>query len=351
MTGQRRWPGVYLALGAALLFGFSTPLAKPLLGAASPWLMAGLLYLGAGLGAGTLWLIQRWTHAAPVETPLGRKDVPWLAGAVAAGGLLAPVLLMTGLRETPAATASLLLNLEGVFTLLLAWLVFRENVDVRIGVGAAAVVLGAGTLSWQGLGEFPAGAAWIGGACLLWAVDNSLSRQVSGADPLQITGIKGWVAGGVNTGLALWQGAHLPPALPLLATLGVGALGYGVSLALYVAALRHLGSARTAAYFSLAPFCGATLGVWMLGDPVTVQLLAAGGLMAVGLYLHLAERHEHPHEHVPLRHEHAHRHDVHHRHVHRPEDPPGEAHSHEHVHPPIVHRHPHYPDIHHRHGH
>jgi drug/metabolite transporter (DMT)-like permease len=342
---------VYFALGAALLFGFSTPLTKPLLGAASPWLTAGLLYLGAGLGAGTLWLLQRWTHSAPVEVPLSRKDMPWLAGAIATGGVLAPVLLMFGLRETPATSASLLLNLEGVFTLLLAWVVFRENVDLRVGVGAAAILLGAATASWQGLGGFPAGAALIAGACLLWAVDNSLSRQVSGADPLQITSIKGWVAGVTNTGLALWQGAHVPPALPILATLAVGALGYGVSLALYVAAMRHLGSARTAAYFSLAPFFGAMLGVVVLGDAVTAQLLAAGGLMGVGLYLHLSERHEHPHTHAELRHEHAHWHDLHHQHVHTAQDPPGESHSHEHLHPPIAHRHPHYPDIHHRHSH
>jgi drug/metabolite transporter (DMT)-like permease len=351
MDAHRLWPGVPLALGAALLFGASTPLAKPLLGAASPWLLAGILYLGAGAGTGGFWLAVRMRGRPAREVPLRRRDLPWLAGAVAAGGVLAPVALLLGLREASASAASLLLNLEGVFTVLIAWTVFRENVDWRIGLGAGAILLGAALLTaqqWQG---GPGGAGWIAAACLLWAVDNSLSRQISGADPLQIAALKGGVAGIVNTTLALRLGAALPAVGTLAAAAAIGAVAYGLSLALYVAALRHLGSARTAAYFSLAPFVGAGLGVLLLGEAASGRLLAAGALMAAGLYPHLAERHEHLHGHDALLHEHAHTHDAHHRHGHAPTDSPGEPHSHVHVHPALTHRHPHYPDLHHRHGH
>lgn len=347
----RLWrPGVPLALGAALLFGLAAPLIKPWLGAASPWLAAGLLYLGAGLGTGGLWALGRALRR-PAHAPLRGRDLPWLAGAVLAGGVLAPVLLLQGLRQTPAAPASLLLNLEGVFTLLIAWLVLREPVDLRIGVGAASIVAGAVALSWQGWAAPSAAALFIAAACLLWAVDNTLARRVSQADPLQVAAVKGWAAGLGNTTLALAQGADWPAPMVLAVLLAIGAAGYGLSLALYVAALRHLGSARTAAYFSLAPFTGAAGGVVLLGEPVTTRLLAAGALMAVGLYLHLAERHDHVHSHPELHHEHAHAHDAHHLHAHVPGDPPGEPHTHAHVHPPLVHGHPHYPDLHHRHGH
>jgi drug/metabolite transporter (DMT)-like permease len=344
-------PGIPLALVAAALFGASTPFAKLLLGAVSPWLLAGLLYLGSGIGLAAAAGLRALIGAAPAEAPLRRVDLPWLAAAVGAGGVIAPVLLLRGLAQSGAAAAALLLNLEGLFTLAIAWLVLRENVDRRILLGAAAILAGAALLSWQpafGVGE---GAIAIAGACLFWAVDNNLTRRISGADPLQIAAVKGSVAGIVNLALALVQGAPWPGAGIALLAGAVGLAGYGVSLVLFVVALRHLGTARTTAYFSTAPFIGAVLALALLGEPVTAALLTAAALMAAGLWLHLTERHEHRHEHAPLAHEHRHVHDLHHRHRHAPADPPGEPHSHLHVHPRLVHSHPHYPDLHHRHEH
>ena len=229
--------------------------------------------------------------------------------------------------------------------------VFRENVDRRLLLGAFAILAGAALLSWQGSATFDWGALLIAGACLCWGIDNNLTRKLSSADPVQIAMLKGLVAGTVNLMLAFAGGAHLPPAGALLAAGTVGFLGYGVSLTLFVLGLRHLGTARTGAYFSLAPFIGAMLAVLMLGDALSAKLLVAGCLMGVGLWLHLSERHEHEHVHEAIGHEHRHRHDEHHQHEHDPSMPPGEPHTHWHQHAPLAHRHPHYPDLHHRHGH
>ncbi len=346
------WPGVPLAVASAALFGVSTPLAKLLLGSVDPWLLAGLLYLGAGLGLGMVQLARNTLRLPTAEAPLRRADLPWLAAVVGTGGVAGPLLLMLGLARTDAAGASLLLNLEGLATMALAWLVFRENVDRRLLVGALAILAGAVLLSWQGRGVgLDLGALLIAGACLAWGIDNNLTRKLSSADPLQIALTKGLIAGAVNLTLALAQGATLPGPGIILAAGMVGFLGYGVSLVLFVLALRHLGAARTGAYFALAPFIGALLAILLLGDPLTPRLLFAGGLMAVGLWLHLAERHEHDHDHEPREHEHRHHHDEHHRHAHDPDDPEGEPHTHRHRHGPQPHRHPHYPDLHHRHAH
>jgi drug/metabolite transporter (DMT)-like permease len=343
-------PGIAFALVSAALFGASTPLAKALLGDVSPWLLAGLLYLGFGLGLGVVRSVRRLHGGVPAEASRTRADLPWLAAVVLAGGVVGPVLLMFGLTTTPASTAALLLNLEGVFTLGIAWVVFRENVDVRIGLGAAAILAGALLLSWQG-GAFSLGwgALAVAGACLTWGIDNNLTRKLSSADPLQIAIAKGGIAGIVNVVLAFGLGAALPPAGAILGAALVGFLGYGVSLVLFVLALRHLGTARTAAYFSLAPFAGALVAIIGFGEPVTVQFAAAAVLMGIGLYLHFVERHAHRHAHEPMEHAHAHVHDEHHQHAHCAADPPGEPHTH--VHARLFHSHPHYPDIHHRHSH
>jgi len=343
--------GIPLALLSAALFGASTPLAKLLLGTIDPWAMAGLLYLGAGLGLGIVQLARGALRLPAAEAPLRRADLPWLAAIVLAGGVLGPLFLMAGLVRTEAASASLLLNLEGLATMGIAWLVFRENVDARLLLGAFAILAGAALLSWQGSAAIGFGALLILLACLAWGVDNNLTRKLSAADPVRIAMIKGLVAGSVNLVLALGQGATLPGAGTVLAAGMVGFLGYGVSLALFVLGLRHLGAARTGAYFSLAPFIGAVLALLLLDEALTPLLLAAGVLMAVGLWLHLAERHEHEHVHEAMEHEHRHTHDAHHQHAHGPGDPPGEPHSHRHRHAPLVHRHPHYPDLHHRHRH
>jgi drug/metabolite transporter (DMT)-like permease len=336
---------------SAALFGASTPFAKLLLGSVDPWMMAGLLYLGAGCGLALVHLSRGALRLPIVEAPLRRADLPWLALVIAAGGILAPLLLMFGLAHSDAASASLLLNLEGLATMAIAWIVLRENVDRRLLLGAFAILAGAVLLSWQGRASFHWGAVLVAGACLCWGIDNNLTRKLSAADPVQIAMLKGLVAGTLNLVLALANGAALPAIATFLAAAAVGFLGYGVSLALFVLGLRHLGTARTSAYFSLAPFVGAVLAILMLGEALSPQLLIAGALMALGLWLHLAERHEHDHPHEAMAHEHRHLHDEHHRHEHEIDAPQGEPHTHWHRHAKLLHRHPHYPDLHHRHGH
>jgi drug/metabolite transporter (DMT)-like permease len=342
------------ALAAAALFGVSTPFAKLLVGRVDPVLLAGLLYLGSGCGL-MVWRLlgTRRNGKTSSEAPLRRADLPWLGGAVLFGGVVGPVLLMTGLTNTPASTASLLLNAEGVLTALLAWFVFTENFDRRIALGMAAITAGGVLLSWEGrlAADTPWGPLAVVGACLAWAIDNNLTRKVSAGDPVQIAAIKGLVAGTVNVAVALARGAEVP-GVGMVAACGiVGLAGYGVSLTLFVLALRSLGTARTGAYFSVAPFVGAVISMLLLGDRPTPAFFVAAGLMAVGVWLHLTERHDHEHNHAALSHDHAHVHDDHHRHAHGPDDPPGEPHSHPHVHEPVRHSHPHYPDLHHRHEH
>jgi drug/metabolite transporter (DMT)-like permease len=345
--------GAGLAILSAALFGASTPFAKLLIGGgADPWLLAALLYLGSGLGLGLVQLMRRLIGAEAAEAPLRRADLPWLGLIVLSGGVIGPGLLMAGLATSSASSTSLLLNLEGLATMSIAWVVFRENVDRRLLLGAAAILAGAVVLSWQGRpGGLGLASFAIVGACVAWGIDNNLTRKLSGGDPVQIAAIKGAVAGATNLVLALAAGAHLPAAGIVGSAAVVGFLGYGVSLVLFVLALRGLGSARTSAYFSTAPFIGAVLAIAMFGEPMTPVLAAAGALMAVGLYLHLAERHEHEHEHEAIEHEHRHVHDAHHQHAHDPATPAGEPHTHRHRHLPIVHAHPHYPDLHHRHRH
>ena len=341
-------PGVVAALGAALLFGVGTPLAKALLSTVDPWLMAGLLYLGSGIGL----LLYRRLRKFP-RARLESGEWPWLAGAVLSGGVVAPVLLMYGLSRMPASGASLLLNAEGVFTALLAWFVFRENFDRRIALGMTAIVAGAIVLSWPG--EMRFGELWptlaVVGACLAWGIDNNLTRRVSLGDATWIATVKGLGAGIVNLLIALALGSRLPAVGALAGALLIGLLSYGVSLTLFVLALRHLGTARTGAYFSVAPFFGAAIAIAFLGEPASAQLLIAGALMALGVWLHLTERHSHEHTHEPLEHEHEHEHDEHHQHEHDVEVAPDTRHTHRHRHERMAHAHPHYPDAHHRHDH
>ena len=335
------------ALASAALFGASTPLAKLLVGGIAPLALAGLLYLASGIGLG-LWLLIR---RQPIVR-LPRTDWPWLAGAIAAGGIAGPALLMSGLQATGASSASLLLNLEAVFTATLAWLAFRENVDKRVFAGMLAIIAGGVLLSWQQAPRMDevAGPLLIAAACLAWALDNNLTRRVSGGDAVTIAALKGLVAGSVNLALALAMGAYLPaPGAIALAGI-VGLFGYGVSLVLFIKALRDLGTARTGAYFSVAPFFGAALGLGLLGESSSPAFWGAAALMAVGVWLHVSERHEHEHVHEPLTHSHEHVHDEHHQHAHG-DAYDGRPHTHVHEHPRLRHRHPHYPDLHHRHRH
>ena len=337
-------PGATAALGAALLFGAGTPLAKLLLRDVSPWLLAGLFYLGSGVG---LSLFRWLKRAEPVR--LARGEVGWLVGAVLAGGIVGPVLLMFGLNGMPASGAALLLNAEGVLTALLAWVVFKENFDRRIAFGMAAIATGAVVLSWPGEARFAGAlpALAVLGACLAWGIDNNLTRKVSLADATWIAAVKGMAAGSVNLVLSFALGDRLP-AWPITVTsMSVGFLAYGVSLVLFVVGMRHLGTARTGAYFSVAPFFGAVLAL-ATGEPLTPRLVMAGILMGIGIWLHLTERHDHAHVHEPMEHRHEHTHDEHHQHVHDIPILPGIKHTHTHQHEPVAHTHSHFPDEHHR---
>lgn len=346
---------ILYALLSAVLFGVSTPTAKAFLGSTDPMVLAGLLYCGAGVGVALIGHVVRPMLSLPGtgEMTLVRSDLRWLAGAIVAGGVIGPVLLMIGLVRTDAAAASLLLTMEGAATAFMARFLFHEHFDRRIALGMVRLVAGAGVLSWSGQPALSdiLGPLAIIGACVAWGLDNNLTRKVSLADPMQIVELKGLVAGPVNVGLGLWMGGKIPGFPTVVAAAIVGFLGYGVSLVLFVTALRHLGSARTSAYFSTAPFFGAAAAILVLGEPITLPLVVAGALMGLGVWLYVSERHQHVHDHEPITHSHAHTHDEHHQHAHGPEDPSGEPHVHQHRHPALVHTHPHMPDMHHQHRH
>jgi drug/metabolite transporter (DMT)-like permease len=345
--------GVWAALASAFLFGAGTPLAKGLLGQVSPWLLAGLLYAGSGLGLLAYRLFRK------LPTPrLARGESLWLLAAVVCGGGVAPVLLMFGLTGMAASHASLLLNAEAVLTTLLAWALFKEHLGRRIVLGMALIVAGALLLSWpQGGGDvglqadelWPAMAVVL--ACAFWALDNNFTRKVALNDASWIACVKGMSAGVTNLGLAFVLGANVPPVASISAAMVVGFLAYGVSLALFVVALRYLGASRTGAYFSTAPFVGALISIALFAEPVSWQLGAASALMGLGVWLHLTEYHTHQHQHRAQRHTHLHVHDEHHLHDHAPGVDIDQPHAHTHDHQPITHDHPHYPDAHHRHGH
>ncbi len=335
------------ALAAAALFSVSVPAGKLLLARLRPLELSALCYLGSGLGLAAWRLLAR----APGEAPLGRRDLPSAAGFVLAGGVLAPLLLFTGLERTSASSASMLLNFELVFTSLIAVAVFREHGGGRFWTAAALITAGGLALSWEG---GPAGVGWgaalVLGASFMWGVDNNLTARVSIKDPVTIAMIKGLAGGAVNALLAWRSGGGAPPAGWAAAALALGLLSYGVSLVLFIRAMRGLGASRAGAFFGAYPFMGAALGVAVLGEPVTGRLLAGGALMAGAFLLLALERHGHPHRHEALEHEHSHTHDDRH-HSHGHGEAPGAAHSHPHRHEPAEHSHPHSPDAHHRHSH
>lgn len=343
------------ALAAAALFGASTPLAKLLVGKMSPVLLAGLLYLGSGVGLGVVYFSRRFLRRVgepPVEAPFTRTDLPWLAGAILAGGVAAPVTLLWGLSGTPASSTSLLLTFEGVITAFVAAMAFHEQVGRRVWLAALVMLAGGMVLAYDpraSLGLSPHALAIVA-ACALWALDNNLTAKISGSDPVQIAATKGLVAGTVNVSLSLAAGTALPGASAIGGALIIGFASYGVSLVLFILALRHLGSARTAAHFGTAPLLGAALAIPLLGEPVTAGLVAATALMSIATWLVLTEAHAHEHTHHSIRHAHRHVHDEHHWHAHDGSEGP-EPHGHAHAHESTTHAHPHLPDLHHRHGH
>lgn len=347
-------PRAIAAVGlSAALFGASTPLARALTAGVSPLWLAALLYAGSGIGLALVLLVQR---ARGTSRPrIARGDLGFLAGAIVVGGVIAPVLFTTGLARTSGATASLLLNLETVFTVALAWFVFREHRNARVVGGMALIVAGCTLLAWPGsdsdVRATSAGAAWIMLACLGWAIDNNLTRRVSANDATSIAAAKGLVGGSVNATIAFLSGAPIPAAVDAIATGAVGFAGYGVSLVLFVVALRELGIARASAYYGAAPFAGVAVAFLVLSEPADARFWAALPLMALGVWLHLTERHGHAHAHESQTHTHPHRHDEHHRHAHEFDWDGREPHAHAHTHDPLVHAHPHAPDLHHRHDH
>jgi len=357
MTSSRQ--GQLAGLAAAVLFGCSAPLISTLTGSGSALSIAGLLYAGATLAL----LVVRLVRGTQAETPVNRQDWPALGALTLLGGVVGPVALVLGLARLPAASSSLLLNLEAVFTLAIAVLLGREHLGRR-GLASAlltiagAVVLSEGSLS----GASASGCALIALATLAWGIDNNISQRLSLRDPVQIATCKAAGASLPMLLLALLLGYAFPPIPVTLALLGIGALGYGISIWLDLLALRDLGAAREAVLFSTAPFVGALFSVVVLRDALSTPLLLAAGLMAAGVALLLREQHSHLHRHEPLLHAHRHRHDPrsvdpHHEHEHATEDLAGHPadrpfwHAHEHRHRELEHVHPHVSDAHHRHRH
>lgn len=265
--------GVGAALTAAVLFGLATPLAKGLIATVSPHLLGGLFYLGSGIGLSVIGFLKK--SRAPAGAWISGREAAWLGAAILCGGIVAPPLQLLGVQRTPSSTASLLLNLEGVFTAVLAWVVFREHVNRRTALGMVAIVAGGAVLTWSGSFAWSglSGALAIVGACFFWGLDNNFTQKVAGLEATRTAAIKGLVSGGVNCTLALAAGAQMPAAGPLAAALVLGFLSYGLSLVMFVLALRGLGTARTGAYFSLAPFVGSFVGLVLWKEPLTVQLL------------------------------------------------------------------------------
>jgi drug/metabolite transporter (DMT)-like permease len=339
--------GAARGLAAAALFGASTPVAKLLVPGTGPLLLAGLLYVGAGMGL----LVAGGLRRTGTEAPIQRVDLPVLALVVVAGGILGPVLLVLGLARLSGASAALLLNLEAPFTISLAVVMLGEHLARREALGAAVVIFGAGALTWApgALEASPAGAACVALACAAWALDNNLSQRLSIRDPVAVARAKTLAAGAFNVALGLAVGERLPSPAHVAAALLTGALGYGLSIVLHLLAVRALGAARQAAYFATAPFIGAVVAVPLLHDRLPPSHVAAGALMALGIALIVGTRHAHAHLHEAEQHEHAHVHDEHHAHVHDGEV--SEPHSHVHGHASLFHDHPHLPDAHHRHGH
>jgi drug/metabolite transporter (DMT)-like permease len=345
--------GIAPALVAAILFGSSTPLARALVGAIDPAWLAGCLYAGSGLGLSVIFVLRRASGRTQGVAPLTRRDAPWLAATIASGGIVAPLLFTFGLRDTAGATASLLLNLETVLTVALAWFAFREHYSARVVIGMILIVAACALLGWgeRDLSGGVRGAPLIALACLGWALDNNLTRKIAGSDALAIAMAKGLCGGAVNLAIAAALAGPPPQVLTAIGAGVVGFLGYGVSLVLFIVALRALGTARASAYYATAPFFGVAIAFAVLAERPERPFWVALPLIALGVWLHLSERHGHWHVHDPLVHDHPHEHDEHHRHTHDFAWDGTEPHAHPHAHEPVTHAHAHTPDLHHRHEH
>ena len=339
-------PGFILqALLAALFFGASAPLSKLFLVDVPPVLMAAFLYLGSGTGISLVKLSQRLASSQK-EAGIKPPDVKWLAGAIVSGGILAPIVLMISLKNTPASTASLLLNFEGVGTTLIALFFFRESISRRALTAIFVITLASIFLSTDfksGFG-FSLGALGVILACVLWGVDNNFTRNISAKDPLTIVAWKGLVAGTFSLFFGIFLGQQLPSLAAILSILLLGFISYGLSTMLFIYSMRGLGAARTSALYGTAPLAGVLLSFIIFREPITVLFIFAAALMAAGALSLANEEHAHFHIHMPVVHEHRHTHDESHEH-----DENDITHSHEHEHLHTEHEHGHMPDIHHRH--
>jgi drug/metabolite transporter (DMT)-like permease len=341
------------ALVATLLFGASAPLAKLLLGEIEPVPLAAFLYLGSGIGLLGIRIFQKIIRRpSDREAKITKPDLIWLVGAVLAGGVAAPIILLFSLKNTPAATASLLLNFECVATSIIAVLAFKESITRRVWWAIGLITLSSIFLSinFKASWGVSFGALGILLACVLWGIDNNFTRNISAKDPLVIVTIKGLGAGGLSFALAMILGNKLPAFGIILGAMALGSFSYGVSIVLFIRAMRGLGAARTSALFSAAPLGGMILSFLIFREMPTWTFLIALPIMVIGTIFLVTEQHEHFHTHKFMVHEHAHVHDDGH-HDHQHEGGLVAKHSHIHQHEELPHEHEHLPDIHHRHSH
>ncbi|HXE97914.1 MAG TPA: EamA family transporter [Dongiaceae bacterium] len=343
--------GQFLAILSAALFGVSPVFCKLLIGDMSPALLAGLLYLGSGIGLHLLILFQRKNSMKELRRLSPRHRLN-LLGAILSGGVIAPLCLTYGIKYGTASEVTLLLNLETVATTVIAWLIFKEHIGPRVWTGKILILIAACivVLKAQGGLAFSLSGLLIVLACIFWGIDNNLTRDVEELSSTVLAGIKGFGAGICTIVLALLFSPGKATNYQIGGALVIGALSYGMSLVLFVEALRKIGSARTATFFAIGPFIGMLLSVAMLGERPPAAYWFAGSLMLVGIFLLYREMHRHLHVHGAIAHCHTHIHDEHHRHDHA-ENETSEPHEHFHTHQPITHSHVHWPDVHHRHEH
>jgi drug/metabolite transporter (DMT)-like permease len=327
---------------AAVLFGMSAPAAARLADHLSAFTLAGLLYLGAALAVLPIVAVRR-----PPAVSM-RRSRNRLALAVLFGGAIGPVLLAVGLADVSPATSSLLLNLELVFTTLVAAIAFGEHIGRRVALGTVLVLVASVLLGWTGEAQVRVGAAFIAAACLCWALDNSITAALDELAPAHITMAKGAIAGTVNVAIGVI--AHgAPPAGPAVLAIVVGGFGYGISITLWVSGARDLGAARGQLVFAAAPFVGAVVAWTAFAEAMSAREVTALVVALSGVALVLRSDHEHVHSHEPIEHDHEHEHDDGH-HTHEHPTATG-RHQHPHRHERLVHSHPHVPDLHHRHEH
>jgi drug/metabolite transporter (DMT)-like permease len=343
---------VIIVIISAALFGISAPLAKSLVEGMPATELAGLLYLGAFLGLGIFTVVQRMARTHRRYERIARKDVKWLAGSIVSGGVVAPILMVTGLTLISGFTASLLLNLEGVFTALLAVTFFRQREGKRLWAALLIMTLASVLLTYDpSNGAFRIeGTLFLAGAMLFWGLDNNLTQKISGKDPVQISMTKGAVAGTSSIAIAFVIGAPMVFGTGVLYALILGAFSYGASLVLFIMALSKMGSARTAALFAIGPFIGAAVSIPLLGERLEWMMFPAVAMMAAAVWLITREKHAHEHRHTEVTHAHPHGHDDPH-HQHHPGELVAGSHSHLHTHEEMVHSHAHWPDTSHQHDH